>query len=452
MAGMRMTGMELRNATHGVWFGTEPALIKRLCSDSRLLNPEDLFLAIRGPNFDGHLFAAEAMNRGAVGIIGDEKGLLPWRALAVPMLQVSDTLQALGDIAAAWRKKIRARVVAISGSFGKTTVRSMLEHCLVGMGLSVWSTRLNENNLIGVPQTLLGARGDEDIILLECGVSEAGEMDRLARIVQADVCIISGISMAHAAGLGGLTGVIHEKAKLLHSTSGWCALGEKVATALKSCHEMPAIPCLDMDADAADAVRWQLHGRTLRLSHADDNAALELALPAPHWAADMSLALSVVLQLIPGSNLTTLAPALQTWRAVCGRMQSHPGPGGSIIIDDAYNANPSSMAAALNTLRQLEGRHFAILGDMEELGSESDRLHAGLNVAGLDGLILVGDRMQCLHARSPSQSIWVRSAEEVFDLVGEWHLAENEHVLIKASRSIGLDTLVRQLTELADAL
>jgi len=446
-----MTGLEIREATHGAWTGGLPDLVTRLHTDSRSLKPGDLFLAMRGPNFDGHCFAEEALSHGAIGLVGDVAGITKWGRLPVPVLQVSDTLQALGDIASGWRRKIQARVVAISGSFGKTTLRSMLEHCLHGLGARIWSTRLNENNLIGVPLTLLGASGDEDVILVECGVSEPGEMDRLAAIVKPDVGIISGISMGHAEGLGNLADITHEKAKLLHATHGWCVLGNGVAAALRSYKLMPNVPCLNMSSNGVDTVHWKLHGKDLQLMYGNDNARLALRLPAPHWAADMALALSVALKLFPGSDFQSLSHLLQAWTPVSGRMECLSGLNGSVVINDAYNANPASMAVALDTLRNLEGRHFAILGDMEELGPQSEELHASLDVTGLNGLILVGPRMRSLHARCPWAE-WTKDAEAASDMAGRWALSENDYVLIKASRIIGLDVLARQLMERAHAV
>ncbi len=441
-----MTGMDIQLATHGRWLGGVPDLICGLATDSRTLREGDLFVALRGPRFDGHRFADDAAMKGAIALVGDTGGITAWRHTRIPVLEVSDTLHALGDIAAAWREHLACRLIAITGSFGKTTLRSMLEHGLTKMGLRVSATRQNENNLIGVPLTLLRAEGNEDVVLVECGISERGEMERLAEIVRPDISVITGLSMAHSEGLGNLAEIAHEKARLLERTSGWCALGEGVSSLLEKHARLPALPCLDMDNREDEVVRWTLEDRKLRLVREGQRAEISLALPAPHLAADMALALSIILHLYPRTDFHLLARKMQDWRPVSGRMQCLPGPNGSTIINDAYNANPASMAASLKTLRSLEGGKFAILGDMEELGDKADQLHASLDISGLDGLILVGPRMRALHALHP-ESMWVADARAAADLARRWPLSANDHILIKASRAMRLDETVNCLME-----
>ncbi len=224
---MRLSGIEIQQAVHGRWLGEVPDEINGLATDTRGFKSGQAFLALRGPNFDGHEFACSVADR-AQALIGDAEGIRLWQNMETCKMEVSNTLQALGDIAHIWRMQLRQTIfIAISGSYGKTSLRSMLSHSFSSLGFNVAATRANLNNLVGVPQTLLGVTKDADIALIECGISEVGEMARLAAIVHPDIAILTGITNAHTEGLGGLSGVVHEKAILFEHLAehGWCALG-----------------------------------------------------------------------------------------------------------------------------------------------------------------------------------------------------------------------------------
>jgi len=448
---MRMTGRELQTSTRGKWHGTAPSEVFGLSTDTRTLRKGEAFLALRGPTFDGHRFGPEAMERGASILIvdrkGDSAGDALWQSMRLPQLVVNNTLDALGDIASAWRKQLSGTVVAITGSYGKTTVRSMLEHGLRCLGLNVAATKANDNNLIGVPKTILSIEQGVDIALVECGVSEAGEMQRLARIVQPDIAIMAGLASAHAEGLGDLRSVVHEKGVLLqHLTENGCAvLGAGVAAVMCDQGFSPDVTCMDMD-DSSDGsvVRWQIRDSHCRLQLGGETATVELNVPAQHQAADMALAATVIHHLTQ-KEIGDIADALSGWRAVPGRMQCLSGIHGSIVIHDAYNANPASMAAALDTLRRMPGRHIAVLGDMAELGEASASLHAALDVSGMDGLILVGRRMKIL-AEVCAEAQWVSDADVAMLAAKKLSPGAGDVVLVKGSRCMGLEKVVDTLT------
>ncbi|MDQ6967057.1 MAG: Mur ligase family protein, partial [Mariprofundaceae bacterium] len=213
---MYLSGLDIQHATGGHWLNQMPAQIEpiqtskvqalKIQTDSRHFNQGDIFLALRGPNFDGHAFAHQVRNK-ACALIGDHQGVKCWSDLKMPQLEVADTLLALGDIAHAWRKKLsNTTIIAITGSYGKTTIRSMLAHTFKALGIKTAATHANLNNLIGVPKTLLDVPEDSEIALIECGISEVGEMQRLSEIVQPDIAILTGITNAHTEGLGGLHG------------------------------------------------------------------------------------------------------------------------------------------------------------------------------------------------------------------------------------------------------
>ncbi len=450
---MRMSGVDLARATGGAWRGRAPALVHGLSTDTRTLRAGEAFLALRGERFDGHRFLDDAVRAGASALIVESRAVndegLGREDTMPPRLEVADTLMALGDVAAAWRARLAAPVVAVTGSCGKTTVRAMLAHGLRRLGWNVAETRANDNNLIGVPQTLLAVDADADVALVECGISEPGEMARLARIVRPDVAIITAIAPAHAEGLGDVRGVAREKAALLATLAddGVAVLGEGVAHVLEDAGaRLAGVRCLSMDGDDASVVRWRMDGTRCRLGvdgEEDMDAVLEFGLPAWHWGADAALA-ATVMRRLTGCPLARVARALQGWRPVAGRMNVREGRGGAWVLDDAYNANPASMAAALDTLRRTPGRRFAVLGDMAELGRASRALHEALDVSGLDGLVLVGTEMRALAARHP-EAAWTQDADGAVRRAAAWDLRRGDVVLVKGSRRMGLERVVAAL-------
>ncbi|MDX8404887.1 MAG: UDP-N-acetylmuramoyl-tripeptide--D-alanyl-D-alanine ligase [Mariprofundus sp.] len=433
----------MQQATGGVWHNGMVEQVDAITTDTRGFAAGNCFLALRGPNFDGHRFGAQVADRASL-LIGDGDGCSQWAALDVPQLQVEDTLHALGDLALAWRKQLtRTTVVAISGSYGKTSVRSMLQHVLTILGVNVAATRANLNNLIGVPKTLLSVPDDADVALIECGVSEAGEMARLSAIVQADVALLTGITSAHSEGLGGLAGVVNEKADLFTAMNkdGWCALGAGVADQLRG--QGIALPQAALDVEQQDLC-WQLHGQQLKLQQGDEQAALLLQLPARHWAENMHLVASVVLRLLPHTRLIDVVDALAGWQAPTGRMQLCHGTSGCTVLDDSYNANPVSMQAAIDTLVAMPGHSIAVLGDMAELGVDSSAAHAALNITDVDRVYLVGSQMLALAAHSPDAR-WYPDQRAMVASLRHEIFAPQDVVLVKGSRCMALDTVVALL-------
>jgi len=437
-------------ATNGHWSGIVPEAITGVATDTRGFKSGQVFLALRGPSFDGHAFAETVADR-ALALIGDHQGMSLWAGLDNSKLEVEDTLQALGDIAHAWRMHLPDTVViAIGGSYGKTSLRSMLESGFAAIGFKVAATRANLNNLIGVPQTLLRVPVDADIAVIECGISECGEMVRLAAMVQPDIAVLTGITAAHSEGLGGLSGVVREKALLLEGLSegGWCALGKDVAALMRANHI--AIPeqviAVDDTQQGDEVVDWQLDGCELTLAYKDLQHSITLALPARHWAENYAFAASIILRFLHDREcpctLADVADALAGWQPLAGRMQCCEGKNGVLVLDDSYNANPVSMQAALDTLRALPGNRIAILGDMAELGDASESAHAGLDISGLNSVYLIGIQMQSL-AEKHAEARWFATTDEALAILASISFAAGDTVLVKASRSMALDAVVR---------
>ena len=455
---MRMTGLELQRATRGAWQKGIPESINGISTDSRKFVEGHAFLALRGPSFDGHRFAEQLVTR-ASAMIGDVQGMRLWEGFETPQLQVEDTLAALGDIANAWRNRLnQTTVIAITGSYGKTTIRSMLAHIFTSLNRSTAATHANLNNLIGVPTTLLGIDKSTEIALIECGISEEGEMQRLSEIVQPDVAVITGLAPAHSSGLGGMKGVASEKTDLLRHLhpQGWCVLGEGVAKQLSQYDQTISHDAIDMDQSDAETVQWNLTGKHLILNYREESAELELPLPAHHWAANMALSATIALRYFNQQRVgarpsfSKLVASLSEWQPVEGRMDIFSGINGATIMDDSYNANPVSMQAALDTLARLSGRSIAFIGDMTEL-DDPGHIHRSLNLSGIDMLILIGNEMKVARDDYPD-AIWFATTDEAVAWT-EKNLEQfnsNDHILIKASRSMQLDRIVHTLVNRED--
>ena len=447
---MMLRALEIQRATQGQWLGLtqerlEHMQISAIQTDSRQFSPGSAFLALRGSHFDGHGFAEQLADK-ACAMIGDAQGMKAWAHLHVPQLKVNDTTHALGDIAHAWRMKLhRTRVIAITGSYGKTTIRSMLAHTFAALGLNTAATHANLNNLIGVPKTLLGIDENSDIALIECGISEVGEMQRLSEIVEPDIAVITGISCAHAEGLGGISGVASEKYRMLEHLrpQGWCTLGKGVRQYMPDNMRHSYIESF---------VSWQLQGTNLHLQHQSESASLSLPLPAPHWGENMALVASIVIQFFQEQqcsvSLTDITNILTDWQPVQGRLQRLSGINGCTILDDSYNANPASMQAALHTLAAMPGRRIAIIGDMAELGADAKAAHQQLRVSDTDMLILVGTHMYALHRQQPD-SQWFADTTALLAWLEQQrkNFTDQDHILIKASNSMQLCQVVRLLAE-----
>ena len=449
---MYLSGLDIQHATHGQWLNQVPDQIEhiqveRVQTDSRHFKQGDAFLALRGPHFDGHTFAHQVADK-ACALIGDHQGIQCWSDLKTPQLEVTDTLLALGDIAHAWREKLTSTtVVAITGSYGKTTLRSMLAHAFNALGIKTTATHANLNNLIGVPMTLLGISENTEIALIECGISEIGEMQRLSEIVQPDIAVLTGITSAHTEGLGGLQGVAYEKSLLLKHLrpQGWCALGEGVRKQLQ-----------DIQHDYIETlVDWQLQGKELLLSHQGESASLTLSLPASHWGANMAFAASIVMQYLKRHQrhirLAQLADIFASWQPVQGRLQTISGINHCTILDDSYNANPASMQAAIDTLAAMPERRIAILGDMAELGGDAEITHKQLDVSQVDILMLIGTHMHALHEQH-SSSQWFADTDSLLSWLSDHQsmFTAQDSILIKASHSIQLHRVVSLLAGQGD--
>ncbi len=392
MISMRLS--EAGRATGAVLQGADAGFVG-VSTDTRTLQRGALFCALRGPNFDGHDHCAAAAQRGAIGALLEHEVDTRLPALIVP-----DTQQALGALARAWRRRFAIPVVGITGSNGKTTVKQMLASIL-GVDKPVLATSGNLNNEIGVPQTLFQLDQTHRYAVVEMGASQLGDIATLAAIAEPDVGVITLCAPAHLEGFGTIEQVARTKGEMysglpadgiavINFDDDFAAYWRKIA-ADRQVLTFGFTAAADVHAKAIEArgpgrgMRFTLHTQT-------DSVAVTLPFDGRHNVANALAAAAAALAL--DSSLDTIRQGLETASNVGGRLRVCEGRRGAQIIDDTYNANPTSLRAALAVLATAGGEKWVVLGDMGELGPEAREMHEQLGrearTLGIDRLYALG--------------------------------------------------------------
>lgn len=424
-------------------------------TDSRCDCAGKLFIALCGERFDGHDHVASARARGAVAAMVSRL-----QASDLAQWQVEDTLLGLGRLAAAWRRRFPGRVIAVTGSNGKTTCKEMLAAICRQCGRE-YHTQGNLNNAIGVPLTLLAAR-DEDFLIVEMGANHSGEIAVLSALTQPEVALITNAGRAHLQGFGSLEGVAHAKGEIASGLTAdgtfvfmadtqWTPLWQQLAAG-RRCLQFGG----DVPRDAAQVSAtgihtcWDQDGFQTRfeawLPGARAPVEIRLGLAGRHNVnnALAALAAAVVLEL----PVAAMVAGLATLQPVARRLQPRRTPEGIRLIDDSYNANPDSLAAAVQVLVEVPGRHLLVLGDFGELGPDSAAIHAEMGrqarAAGVDGLLAVGDLAAQAAVAFGDQGRVCASPEELLStLRGLWRA--EDVLLVKGSRLAAMDRIADAL-------
>jgi len=384
--------------THGALAGADPSqTVTRVGTDSRALKPGDLFVALRGENFDGHRFVAQAAAAGAAAAVVDGAfdGEVP---AGFALLRVEDTLRALQEMAAQYRASLPLRVLALTGSTGKTSTKDFAA-AVLGERYRVLKTEGNFNNHIGLPLTLLRASAADEVGVIEIGMNHPGEIAPLAAIAAPDAAIITNIGTAHIEFLGSRGGIAQEKGNLAEvlPASGFLVLNARdefsdtIAGRTRARVVRSGIGRGDL---SATLLASGMDGSRFRV-RAEGEEEVEVVLPIPglHMIENALLALAAGREL--GVPLAEGARGLSKSRITHGRLERKT-LGGIQFLDDSYNANPDSMRAALRTLAVLpvEGARIAVLGRMGELGPLSEQGHRSVGRDAADArvnlLIAVG--------------------------------------------------------------
>jgi UDP-N-acetylmuramoyl-tripeptide--D-alanyl-D-alanine ligase len=357
-------------------------------TDTRTIQSGDLFIALKGENFDGAKFVAQAVKAGAVAAVVNQDSGCGIQDAGVPLLLVEDTRLALGKLAAHWRAQFDIPLVAITGSNGKTTVKEMLAAILRDVTKNeeeVLATKGNYNNDIGMPLTLLKLRASHRYAVIEMGMNHPKEIDYLTRIARPDVALINNATGAHLQGLGSVEGVALAKGEIFAglASDGTAVINADDAHALMWRLLAGTHRVFDFGLEHAAAVKgkWTIqgYGGALEMRTPAGEKRVELQVPGEHNARNALAAATAALAL--QVSLDNIAKGLGKFGGVAGRLQLKQGLHGATLIDDTYNANPASMHAALEVLAQAVGKRLFVLGDMGELGDDAAQFHREIGIA-----------------------------------------------------------------------
>jgi UDP-N-acetylmuramoyl-tripeptide--D-alanyl-D-alanine ligase len=433
------------------------AALHGVSTDSRSTAPGDVFFALRGENFCGNRFVGDALARGATLAVA--RADVPVEAPpGAPIVLVDDPLRALGALAAEYRSRLSASVVGITGSAGKTTTRELVRQLLAGEGEMTCAEK-SFNNAVGVPLTILRASRETRFLLCEVGTSAPGEIRALTRIVRPDVAVVTNVVPAHLEGLGSLEGIAREKAALVGGMrpGGVAVLNAQDPRVRAMAPEgRPTVLYGDVE-DAHVRISWapRPRGGLLEVStRSGERHRVKLPFPGRHNAQNAAAALATCFAL--GVPLERAVPRLAA-ATLPPRRQQVLRIGDFEVIDDAYNANPASVKAAIDVLAAMpSGRKIVVLGGMHELGPRSASLHGGIGTYAaardVDLLLTVGALAEPAVRAARAAGLSADRARACADVDGAARLLllklrAGDHVLVKASRSERLERLVDALRD-----
>jgi len=423
------TAAALQAATGGVF--RAPFAAMGVSIDTRTLQPGDLFVALQGDT-DGHAFVADALARGAAGALVHRTDGLPDDA---PLLVVDDTLAGLHALGRAGRARFTGKVIAITGSVGKTTTKEMLRAALSAFG-PTHAAEASYNNHWGVPLTLARLPPAAVFCVAEIGMNHAGEIAPLARLAAPHVAIVTAVSNAHIGHLGSLEAIADEKAAILEGLEpdGLAVLPGDSPFLARMAESAPGRVITFGRSEGANA--RLLHVAPAQASILGQSVEFSLSAPGAHMAANAVAALAACAAL--GLDAVRAAKALSTFKPVAGRGLQRPIRDGDILLlDESYNASSASIRAALDVLAALPGRRVAVLGDMLELGEFGPAEHAGLAAdltASADLLYACGPLMRHLYDSVPDRQrgAHVRDSVSLAPLVAA-AVRPGDAVLVKGS-------------------
>lgn len=439
---------ELASALEARHVGSDAA-ISGVAIDSRHVRPGDLFIALPGSRVDGHAYLAEAAANGALGALVSRAQEAP-----LPQLVAADVLAALGRLAGFNRRDFNGSLIAITGSCGKTSVKGMLSTVLAGRA-AVLATEGNLNNEIGVPLTLLQLSKAIDTAVVEMGARGTGHIDYLCQLARPDIAMLLNASAAHLDGFGSLQAVADGKGEIYDRLSpqgvaivnadspfadAWTARAQATGARLISfgLQTTASVTASDIQL-AADHCRFSMR-------HAARTATITLPMPGEH---NISNALATAAAAIAcGLSVDEVAAGLSAVRPLDGRLRRGPGRGGISLIDDAYNANPASVRAAIDVLARCDGPRVLVLGAMLELGALSAAEHADIGryakAQAVHQLVGVGPETKAATETFGPGAIWFACNDDAVAALDDWSTGAAT-ILVKGSRGAAMEQVLAAL-------
>jgi UDP-N-acetylmuramoyl-tripeptide--D-alanyl-D-alanine ligase len=433
--------LSIANAVQGHLLG-EDIVVNGVTTDSRTAGTGELFIALQGPNFDGHEYIEQAELKGIAAVLVSHEV-----STALPQVVVKDTRIALGQLANAWRMRFSIPLIAITGSNGKTTVKE-LTTSILSQQHHVLATQGNLNNDIGVPLTLLQLGSDHTAAVIEMGANHANEIEYLTHIAKPTVAVITNAGPAHLEGFGDLDGVAKAKGEIYSSLAND---GTAIINKDDRYYEYWRSLCIDknnysfgLTSDADFTAEKQ--GLATIIHTPDGSIEVNYNLPGEHNLLNALAATAAC--SAAGVSVDAIKHGLEMVKGVSGRLQLRKGKSNSRIIDDTYNANPASLKAALKVLKEYPGRHFLALGDMGELGKKAEQLHSDAGEqareSGVDKLYAIGKFAKFSVESFGKEGYAFEDQPSMISEIGN-HLSENVTLLVKGSRVMKMENIVNAL-------
>jgi UDP-N-acetylmuramoyl-tripeptide--D-alanyl-D-alanine ligase len=448
------TYAELIQATRGTGAGKIEGSVSGVSTDSRTAAPEDVFIALKGDRFDGHDFVHAVAARGVRAFIVEQSWLFGHEAPKNSCtIAVADTLRALGDLSAFHRSRFSLPVIGITGSNGKTTTKEMLASILAARGMGL-KTGGNLNNLIGLPKMLLKLNSEHKWAVLEMGMSELGEIDRLAEIAKPDIGVITNALPAHLETLGTVETVARAKGELfLRLDKGETAIFNADDPLISLCPSRAGVVRLSFGLGNADVRAENIKnlgkmGQTFNLRLPDSELPVTLRAFGVHNVYNALAASAAAFAL--GMDSGEIRAGLEAFSPFDKRF-SLEEIDGIVLIDDSYNANPGSMKAALLTLRDIkkECRAIAVLGDMLELGDSSVAAHeetGRLAASCVERLFVIGEMSGAVAngaingGLAPDMVFKAQEQPEILEQLLKT-IENGDYILVKGSRGMKMETI-----------
>jgi UDP-N-acetylmuramoyl-tripeptide--D-alanyl-D-alanine ligase len=433
---------------------TADAEFTSVSTDTRTIKPGALFVALKGPNFDAHNFVAQAAEKGAVAALVSQR--VP---ASIPQLIVSDVLAALSTYAREWRRQFKIPVIGITGSNGKTTTKEMLGSILSRAGTCL-VTRGNLNNHIGVPLMLLELAPAHRYAVIEMGASALGEIGHLASLAEPTIGLITNVGAAHLEGFGSLDGVAQGKGELftkldkqgiaaINLDEPYADLWRSTTTAGRTITFglAPQSDVIAQDIEMTSDPDGGFHTQ-FDLVYGGELRPVTLSVAGTHNVRNALGAAAAA--LAAGATIDQVAAGLGAMRAVQGRLNLIGAIGGAHLLDDSYNANPSSIRAGIDALKLIQGERWLVLGDMMELGPTSDDLHGEIGDyaqrSGLQRLFAIGPRSQHAVQGFGAGALWFENMDALIAALRA-NLNPRVVMLVKGSRSSRMERVTQALAE-----